>query len=69
MTVGFGIEPNLLTLMRKTNQALAGLCKSLANTAGGELHPALKTQVKRIAMQDDTILTSCQLITVNTVIS
>jgi hypothetical protein len=45
MTVGFGIEPNLLTRHRsQTMAALAGsrTCDSTP-TAGGEFHPALKT--------------------------
>jgi len=44
MTVGPGIAPDLLTLARKSfpGQALAG-CTASSVTAGGELHPALKT--------------------------
>jgi hypothetical protein len=45
LTVGFGIAPNLLTLLLKKfqeNKALAGLgCFTL--TAGGDFHPALRT--------------------------
>ncbi|PXX47520.1 hypothetical protein DFR42_1011103 [Undibacterium pigrum] len=55
MTVGPGITPDLLTLQTAANllqpfllQALAGLFSVLPKqyyefTAGGELHPALKT--------------------------
>jgi hypothetical protein len=48
LTVGFGITPNLLTLVPKDsrkgfwNKALAGLGQ-LAFTAGGDFHPALRT--------------------------
>jgi hypothetical protein len=44
MTVGSGIAPDLLTLSRNKlpDQALAG-CTASSVTAGGELHPALKT--------------------------
>jgi hypothetical protein len=46
MTVGPGITPDLLTL-QKFLQALAGLSRHATTvpsfTAGGELHPALKT--------------------------
>jgi hypothetical protein len=38
MTVGSGISPDLLTLYK---QALAGSLYE-QNTAGGELHPALR---------------------------
>jgi len=40
-TVGFGIAPNLLALP-VGRKALAGL-GDFALTAGGELHPALRT--------------------------
>jgi hypothetical protein len=45
MTVGFGFAPNLLTLPAlSSGQALAGsCCQTAAVTAGGELHPALRT--------------------------
>jgi len=40
-TVGSGISPDLLTFRRKP-EALAG-CGHAPDTAGGELHPALRT--------------------------
>ena len=40
-TVGFGFTPNLLTLPKK---ALAGFGAETPSTAGGELHPALRTR-------------------------
>lgn len=48
MTVGPGIAPGLLTLMSRTAEAVLspsarGLCALRAITAGGELHPALRT--------------------------
>jgi hypothetical protein len=46
MTVGSGIAPDLLTLPLWTRKALAGssFCISAdPDTAGGELHPALRT--------------------------
>jgi hypothetical protein len=50
ITVGSGIKPDLLTLTLNTVQALAGLSATLIKshklTAGGELHPALKTYDK-----------------------
>ena len=46
MTVGFGITPNLLTLIK--DEALAGLQKELL-TAGGELRPALRTMQPPLA--------------------
>src|ERR1700709_1533005 len=50
LTVGFGITPNLLTLLpKRTSQekkALAGL-GFLAFTAGGDFHPALRTSAAR----------------------
>ena len=49
LTVGFGITPNLLTLLPsgfQENKALAGLsCFTL--TAGGDFHPALRTSAAR----------------------
>ena len=54
LTVGFGITPNLLTLLPREPQqrnsvgkkALAGLgCFTL--TAGGDFHPALRTSAAR----------------------
>src|SRR6266436_3865877 len=41
LTVGFGIAPNLLTLLRE-KKALAGL-GYVTLTAGGDFHPALRT--------------------------
>ena len=41
MTVGFGVAPNLLTSSRR--MSARGLMRSLAITAGGEFHPALRT--------------------------
>jgi hypothetical protein len=48
MTVGPGITPGLLTLSPVTAEAVLspsarGLCALRAITAGGELHPALRT--------------------------
>jgi hypothetical protein len=47
MTVGPGITPGLLTLSLHGKDRLApsarGLCALRAITAGGELHPALRT--------------------------
>jgi hypothetical protein len=48
MTVGPGITPGLLTLPPGTAKAVLppsarGLCALRAITAGGELHPALRT--------------------------
>jgi len=48
MTVGPGITPGLLTLLSGTAEAVLpssarGLCALRAITAGGELHPALRT--------------------------
>jgi hypothetical protein len=45
LTVGFGITPNLLTLLRE-KKALAGLGFSTL-TAGGDFHPALRTSAAR----------------------
>jgi hypothetical protein len=49
LTVGFGIAPNLLTLLPSKSlekKALAGLgCFTL--TAGGDFHPALRTSAAR----------------------
>jgi hypothetical protein len=42
MTVGSGIAPDLLTLLQRTKQALAGSTVA-GPTAGGEFHPAPKT--------------------------
>src|SRR3984957_2677247 len=52
LTVGFGITPNLLTLFpqrvsSREKKALAGL-GSLAFTAGGDFHPALRTSAARL---------------------
>ena len=48
LTVGFGVTPNLLTLLPKQNakKALAG-SGYLTLTAGGEFHPALRTSAAR----------------------
>jgi hypothetical protein len=46
LTVGFGIAPNLLTLPPTLRKALAGL-GFVTLTAGGELHPALRTSAAR----------------------
>src|SRR6266436_942212 len=45
LTVGFGITPNLLTLLRE-KKALAGL-GYVTLTAGGDFHPALRTSAAR----------------------
>src|SRR4029077_10472407 len=45
LTVGFGITPNLLTLLRE-KKALAGL-GYVTLTAGGDFHPALRTSIAR----------------------
>jgi hypothetical protein len=41
-TVGSGVSPDLLTLLKQ--QALAGLFDCIKITAGGEFHPALRIQ-------------------------
>src|SRR6266851_6054128 len=46
LTVGFGITPNLLTLLRG-KKALAGL-GYFTFTAGGDFHPALRTSAARV---------------------
>ena len=53
MTVGPGITPGLLTLSPVTAEAVLspsarGLCALRAITAGGELHPALRTFCRQI---------------------
>jgi len=53
MTVGPGITPGLLTLPPVTAEAglspsARGLCALRAITAGGELHPALRTFAARM---------------------
>jgi hypothetical protein len=56
MTVGFGITPNLLTLLRwefpggsfPMKKALAGL-GDFTLTAGGDFHPALRTSGARMS--------------------
>ncbi|CAI8847807.1 hypothetical protein EMIT0P171_220041 [Pseudomonas sp. IT-P171] len=53
MTVGPGITPGLLTLSPVTAKAVLspsarGLCALRAITAGGELHPALRTFCRQI---------------------
>jgi len=40
VTVGSGVSPDLLTLLKQ--QALAGLFDCIKITAGGEFHPALR---------------------------
>jgi hypothetical protein len=47
LTVGFGITPNLLTLLPKSKKALAGL-GLFTLTAGGDFHPALRTSAARL---------------------
>jgi hypothetical protein len=42
LTVGFGIAPNLLTLLRG-GEGARGLGLSSPFTAGGDFHPALRT--------------------------
>jgi len=54
VTVGFGIAPNLLTLVpvegtRRSRARAASLSRKAAITAGGELHPALRTLAVRLA--------------------
>jgi hypothetical protein len=49
LTVGFGITPNLLTLLLRElpdKKALAGL-GCVTPTAGGDFHPALRTSAAR----------------------
>ena len=46
ITVGFGITPNLLTLLPGRKKALAGL-GYVTLTAGGDFHPALRTSAAR----------------------
>src|ERR1700686_2986565 len=57
LTVGFGITPNLLTLLPsglQENKALAGLgCFTV--TAGGDFHPALRTSAARHEQPDGTM--------------
>jgi hypothetical protein len=48
-TVGFGLSPNLLTLP-VARQALAG-SRDSSHTAGGELHPALRSSPARVRGQ------------------
>lgn len=43
MTVGFGFQPNLLTLVVCTRRSWALF--ALKITTGGEFHPALKTYI------------------------
>jgi hypothetical protein len=43
VTVGFGIEPNLLTPASWKKPGARGLMRLHANTAGGEFRPALRT--------------------------
>src|SRR5258706_10029623 len=50
LTVGFGIAPNWLTLL-KEKKALAGL-GYLTLTAGGDFHPALRTSAARYERPD-----------------
>src|SRR6202012_4283347 len=49
LTVGFGVAPNLLTLLpkrgRRRSRAWASLKETL--TAGGDFHPALRTSAAR----------------------
>jgi hypothetical protein len=53
MTVGSGIQPDLLTLPDQVRKALAGLEANLL-TAGGDLHPALRTNAGKPASPSDT---------------
>jgi len=46
VTVGSGVSPDLLTLLKQ--QALAGLFDRIKITAGGEFHPALRIQAMTI---------------------
>lgn len=46
MTVGFGFAPNLLTF-RLAAKALAGSPDTYLNTAGGDLHPALRNKLEK----------------------
>src|SRR4051812_10636888 len=58
LTVGFGIAPNLLTLLQ-AKKALAGL--GLATlTAGGDFHPALRTSAARHGRPDGTMPAQCR---------
>jgi hypothetical protein len=43
VTVGFGVEPNLLTPASVKRPGARGLMRLDANTAGGEFRPALRT--------------------------
>jgi hypothetical protein len=61
LTVGFGITPNLLTLLLtgiqqwiQENKALAGL-GYLTLTAGGDFHPALRTSAARLSGLNGTM--------------
>lgn len=50
MTVGSGISPDLLTPPADGRRALAGSCDwEVTITAGGELHPALRTWTRYVA--------------------
>ena len=49
MTVGSGIQPDLLTLPTIGREALAGLEANLL-TAGGDLHPALRTNAGKASI-------------------
>jgi len=48
VTVGSGIAPDLLTLHCTAMEALAG--SGIPHTAGGELHPALRTNADKSAL-------------------
>lgn len=50
-TVGFGLSPNLLTLL-VARQALAG-SRVAPHTAGGEFHPALRSSPATVADHED----------------
>lgn len=43
ITVGSGITPDLLTLFHQKKALAGSACRTAGHTAGGELHPALKT--------------------------
>jgi hypothetical protein len=43
ITVGSGIAPDLLTLSHQKKALAGSACWCADHTAGGELHPALKT--------------------------
>src|SRR3954451_8475528 len=54
LTVGFGITPNLLTLLREAEEGARGL-GLVTLTAGGDFHPALRTSAARNERPEGTM--------------